>query len=204
MLVVEDNDLNMEVVTTMLESMGHTVELAWNGSECVERLFDSRGNVINAGADAASAANYPSNADAKDSATEARTDTLPYDIILLDCNMPVMDGYEACTHIRKSEQRLRLKPTPIIALTAYAMPGDRDKCLDHGMTDYLTKPMSRKVPHFAHPHTHTPLLTPPLPPPNPHLSNLPPHPTPAAPLPPPTHPSYPHHPAPLTPFPHPA
>jgi CheY-like chemotaxis protein len=68
---------------------------------------------------------------------------LLYDVIFMDCNMPIMDGYEASKYIRKAEKRLKLAPVPIIALTAYAMAGDRDKCLEHGMTDYITKPMSK-------------------------------------------------------------
>ena len=52
--------------------------------------------------------------------------SLGYDLIFMDCNMPVMDGYEAVEFIRKSEVRLGLTPTPIIALTAYAMPGAVD------------------------------------------------------------------------------
>ena len=123
-LVAEDNEFNMEVVKTMLIKMGHSVEIAWDGSECLERLFDANGQPM---------------------LSPVRPDRLAYDLIFMDCNMPVMDGYEACTFIRKSEARLGLTPVPIIALTAYAMPGDRDKCLDHGMTDYLTKPMSKQA-----------------------------------------------------------
>lgn len=115
-LVVEDNPVNQTVAQRLLERAGHVVILANNGEEALEAL-------------------------------EGRH----FDVVLMDVQMPVMGGIEATQAIRAREARHSWvvqgdwKPIPIIAMTAHAMQGDRQRCLDAGMDDYVSKPIDARA-----------------------------------------------------------
>ncbi|MEO1292113.1 MAG: response regulator [Pseudomonadota bacterium] len=68
-----------------------------------------------------------------------------FDLILMDCQMPEMDGFEASRRIKDAQDEGRMAATPIVALTANAMKGDRERCLDAGMDDYMSKPVRKKA-----------------------------------------------------------
>ncbi len=107
-LLAEDNPVNREVATGMLELLGYQVDIAEDGSQALDMSLAGR-----------------------------------YDLILMDCQMPVMDGFTATANIRNRERRTNAPRIPIVALTANAMAGDRERCLEAGMDDYLTKPFSQ-------------------------------------------------------------
>ena len=111
-MVVEDDATSREYLRLILESMQYTFIGVTNGQEALELL----------------------------TSLEADQKPMP-NLILMDCLMPVMDGYEATRVIRQSTSSFA--ETPIVALTAQAMAGDRERCLAAGMTAYLSKPVSR-------------------------------------------------------------
>jgi CheY-like chemotaxis protein len=69
---------------------------------------------------------------------------IPYDLVLMDCQMPEMDGFEATRAIRQGGSKVLNPEIPIIAMTAFTMRGDRDKCIQAGMSDFIAKPVQQK------------------------------------------------------------
>lgn len=116
-LLAEDNPVNQEVASAMLQRVGVTIKIANNGQEAVDLLQVEH-----------------------------------FDLVLMDCQMPIMDGFEATAAIRQNEETSRqhdeaMPALPIIALTANAISGDREHCLALGMDDYLSKPFSQEQLH---------------------------------------------------------
>jgi PAS domain S-box-containing protein len=112
-LLAEDNAINQRLAITMLEKRGHTVAVACNGKEAL-----------------------------------AASEKAIFDLILMDVQMPEMDGFEATKAIREREALAGQTPgapasfrIPIVAMTAHAMKGDRERCLEAGMDAYVSKPI---------------------------------------------------------------
>lgn len=112
-LLVEDNPVNQELARRLLQRRSHRVKVVNNGMEAVDAFSDGR-----------------------------------FDVVLMDMQMPVMDGLEATEIIRSHEMRRswvfsgEFRPVYIIAMTANVFPGDRERCIDAGMNDYVAKPLA--------------------------------------------------------------
>ncbi|KAH9893074.1 hypothetical protein F4778DRAFT_309004 [Xylariomycetidae sp. FL2044] len=112
-LVVEDNAINQQIATKTIKKLGFSVSAAWNGREALDYLEASKEGKL----------------------------TKP-DVILMDVQMPVIDGYK-CTHILRHHLPYKTftNEVPIVAMTASAIQGDKEKCKKAGMDDYLAKPV---------------------------------------------------------------
>ncbi|XP_041020043.1 LOW QUALITY PROTEIN: histidine kinase 1-like [Juglans microcarpa x Juglans regia] len=135
-LLAEDTPVLQRVATIMLEKMGATVVAVGDGLQAVDALNCKL---------SAEACEMDCVCEDRNTRLQTENRDFPlYDLILMDCQMPKMDGYEATKIIRKSEAGTGLH-TPIVALTAHAMSSDEAKCLEVGMDAYLTKPINYKL-----------------------------------------------------------
>ncbi|KAF9115719.1 hypothetical protein BGX27_006666 [Mortierella sp. AM989] len=133
-LLVDDNPVNQKVIARMLSRLGINPEVAVNGQEAVDKC--------RARAEATAKARAESQDD--DNYDASKSKVRQYDLIFMDIWMPIMSGHEATKEIREKIQGVTNEEPFIVAMTACVMPGDREKCIESGMNQYLSKPIRKE------------------------------------------------------------
>ncbi|KAL2907234.1 Histidine kinase 1 [Bienertia sinuspersici] len=139
-LLAEDTPVLQRVATIMLEKVGAKVLAVGDGLQAVNTLKSS----LNVEGCCATSPLHEDTASKSELCCNLSRSYPPFDLILMDCQMPKMDGYEATREIRRLESETGTH-IPIVALTAHAMSSDEAKCLEVGMDAYLTKPIDYKL-----------------------------------------------------------
>jgi PAS domain S-box-containing protein len=129
-LLAEDNAVNQKLMVRLLEKWGHQVTVADNGKEALAALGIAEGGIWLADPKDQSAIRDPQSA-------------MPFDLVVMDVQMPEIGGFEATAAIRRWEKTAG-GHLPIIAMTAHALKGDRERCLAAGMDDYVAKPVQAR------------------------------------------------------------
>ncbi|MBF0227913.1 MAG: response regulator, partial [Desulfobacterales bacterium] len=132
-LLVEDNITNQEIALAVLQDTGCVVDVADNGEKAIQMLYKKADLQFEL-----EKSSEESNDDDSSSTYSKNSSFSYYDLILMDIQMPVMDGFEAARKIREGSL---MQDIPIIAMTAHAMKGDMEKCIAAGMNDYVAKPI---------------------------------------------------------------
>jgi CheY-like chemotaxis protein/HPt (histidine-containing phosphotransfer) domain-containing protein len=137
-LLVEDNPVNQKLAVRVLEKEHHRVVVASNGRDALRLLgIRSQGTGVRSLESGGMSSLTPDSCPLTDDSSPL---TPEFDLVLMDVQMPEMDGYETTAHIRRHEQRTG-GHLPILAMTAYAMKGDQEHCLAAGMDGYVSKPV---------------------------------------------------------------
>ena len=113
-LIVDDNEFNIHALTLLLQTINAQSDFALNGIQALQKI------------------------------SEARECGCQYQLILLDCNMPIMDGYDTCKELRKLVEQQKIGPLHIIAVTADVTPLNIRRCKEVGFENVLAKPF-----HFS-------------------------------------------------------
>ena len=119
-LVVDDDVFNITVLQTILDTLGYPSHSAYNGQQAIQKVLDRQGKSCGFGCSG------------------------QYKLIFMDCNMPVLDGFDATRELRELMKQKRVSEIPIIGCTALVQPHERERAINAGMSEVCNKPLDRE------------------------------------------------------------